>query len=45
MDQDGTRASEILFRTAADSEFDYLVFEVLGDKFEVLGRAVGKDPK
>ena len=39
---DGAAMGEIYFREAVGSDFDYLVFEVLGDRYERLGLAVGK---
>ena len=40
--QDGSTLGERLFREAGDSGFEYLVFEVLGDRFEKLGFAVAR---
>ncbi|CAE7783246.1 pksN [Symbiodinium sp. CCMP2456] len=40
--QDGATMGEFHFRFSAGSEFDYLVFEVLGERFEKLGLAVGE---
>ena len=34
--------SEQSFRTVTESDFDFILFEVLGDRFEKLGLAVGK---
>ena len=39
---DGATMGELQFRSSAGAEFDYLVFEVLGDRFEKLGLAVGE---
>ena len=39
---DGATMGEIFFREAVGSSFDYLVLEVLGERFERLGLAVGQ---
>ena len=37
---DGSTLSERLFKEAGDSDFEHLVFEVLGDRYAPLGLAV-----
>ena len=39
---DGATMGELQFRSAAGAEYDFLVFEVLGDGFERLGLAIGE---
>ncbi|CAE7392395.1 abcC8 [Symbiodinium microadriaticum] len=40
--RDGASMSEQSFRAVTESDFDFILFEVLGDRFEKLGLAVGK---
>ena len=40
--QDGSVLSERLFKEAGEGDFEFLVFEVLGDRLERLGLAVGR---
>ena len=40
--RDGAAMGELNFRAASGSDFDFIVFQVLGDRFERLGLAVGE---